>query len=359
LIVTSRPPNPRPRPAARLFRVRFHDHPDLASRTVAEQRRIRTALVGLGLVALMGLTTWAVASISTWLVPAYLSLMVLILAAPRGKRASSASEPRAGSSGVEVAELGRDPGTDRAAGVGDAYPAAEPDSDLPAGEATEALTSRPDPAGAGTAKPRRGRVRARKTARSAAESAPDSTSVTWIRVGPGKFVRADLSVQVPDRAPAESVADANPATDAPAAETPPPSTAPTAMELERDAPDSPESTPGDEGAVPATEPGVPGSVTEEYGIAPSAFGTDSRDSSSARGSQRSIRSQRGAWCAVRGAYEERSSRTTNQPRATRHAEVRSSFRSDLRLEQAARRAFGRTAHVQRARRPRSPPGRLL
>jgi hypothetical protein len=355
LIVTSRTPNTRPRPAARLFRVRFHDRPGLASRSVAERRRIRTALVGLGLVALMGLTTWAVASISAWLVPAYLSLMVLILAAPRGQRASSASEPRAGSSGAEVAELGRDPGTDRAAGVGDAYPAAEPDSDLPAGEATEALTSRPDPAGAGTAKPRRSRVRARKTARTAAEPAPDSPSVAWIRVGPGKFVRADLSVQVPDRAPAEAVADANPATDAPAAETPP-STAPAATELERDAPDSPESTPGDEGVVPASDPGDPGSVTEEYGIAPSAFGTEPRDSSSACGS---LRTRSGAWCVVRGAYGQRSARTTNQPRGTRHAEVRSSVRSDLRLEPAARRAFGRTAHVQRAWRPRSPPGRLL
>ena len=117
------------------------------------RRRIRTTLVGLGLVALMGLTTWAVASISGL---AGAGLPVAhgrgILAAPRGERASSASEPRAGSSGVEVAELGgiRE-GIARPGWVMPIPPPNRTRTFRPAKRPT-ALTSRPDPAGAGTAK---------------------------------------------------------------------------------------------------------------------------------------------------------------------------------------------------------------
>ena len=448
-MATSRTPNARPRPADRRFRAGFHAsaHRGSASLPGADGRwlRIRTVLVGIGLAALMSLTLWAVSSVSAWLVPVYLALMVLIFTAPRGERAASAGESSAGPAGVAV---GHDPVADRAAGRAETLLAAEPDPGLAAGEATAASPPRPDPAASGTAKPRRSRARGRKAAKLAAEPVPDSSSVTWIRVGPGKFVRADRGVQAPDEAPVEPVADAHPAPGPPADAAPttaealadvhpatdePTHAAPTSEELVADASpvtmtdaseaatsaptapsqapaepepdplDSPEATPGGEGAAPAPEEDIPGSVAEEYGIAPSAFGPPSLDSPSTESRDRGVpgepvpvrpESEPGpvadlggnpsgseAGSGRLGSPRQRSrARTAFIPRgianatprwglaaasARRHVRTRSTPRisvgfpsgPDRRLEQGARRAFGRIAHVQRARRPRSPPRR--
>jgi hypothetical protein len=149
----------------------------------------------------------------------------------------------------------------------------------------------------------------------------------------------------------------------------PPHAAPAATEVEQYAPGSPEPTPGDLGDVPASDIADPGPVTEEYGIAPSAFGAEPEDPADGarrvvHGARRAISDcaavrrawlGRGAWrapCGVRGRFSGRTLRRVAEG---------SLVRSDLRLRQAARRAYGRTAHVQRAWRPRSPPedlGRL-
>jgi hypothetical protein len=359
VIATSRTPKTRARLAARLFRVQLPVRRGSAFSIVASSRWIWSALVGLGLVALVVLTTWAVASVSAWLVPAYLSLMVLVLAAPQGKHASGVQK----GSGIEKGSgsfLGERP----AGHLGERFltPFSEPDSGLFAGGATDEETSRVDSGGASAARPRRTRVRSRKMARTAAEQTAGSSSASWVRVGPGKFVRADLVDQVPGPAPTELAANINvePAVHASEA---PMHTAPAATDVEQDAPASPEPTPGELGDAPASDPVDPGPVTEEYGIAPSAFGPTPVDRPrrvrrvacgarrlvSACASMRRASSGRVAWHVARGVRGRFSGRTL------RRVVEGSLVRSDLRLRQAARRAYGRTTRVQRAWRPRSPP----
>src|SRR5205085_4082873 len=133
-----RPSHARPRLLARLVRPGFRSQASVpassASSPGAAARRLGAVLAGSGLAALLGLTAWAVSLVSVWLVPAYLALMVLILAAPRGKRASTAWEPAADLAGVDDAELARKPGTDRGAGGENLPSAAESDPFLRAGE---------------------------------------------------------------------------------------------------------------------------------------------------------------------------------------------------------------------------------
>jgi hypothetical protein len=480
LIVTSRNPNTRKVPGARWPRDGFHHHPGSAHRAVVDGRRLRTILVGLGIAVLTGLTTWAVASVSVWLVPVYLSLMVLTFAMPQAGRAElPVTEPSMGTSGADADASGQGPGEDRVDGTGEPRPDAEPVPDIPAGESAEAPTPQPDPAGTAAAKPKRSRSRSRKTAKSAVEPVPDVSSVTWIRVGPGKFVRADAGVQDPTQAQAEEVAPAaNPATDSPepaadlsdvAADIHPemgepdpavavdvhpetdglappvpssgevvpvadvstdaPEHEPPASEIIPDAgpvidaleavapapsptvpfavPEEPcpfdrlESTPAGEEMVASSVEEVSGSVAEEYGIAPSAFGPDSPEFPPARslvpvvldelvppqsdpaciadpdglppggdslsdrlGARRQRSWVRTAFLPVgianvsqgRGS-EPASSRRRAHPRPGPRTAIRCSSPVDPRLRQAARRDSGRTQHFQRAWRPRSPPGR--
>lgn len=103
---------------------------------------------------------------------------------------------------------------DRAVEMGETRPADEPVLETPAVETADATMPNPDPTSTGAAKPRRSRARYRKTAKTAAEPVTDATPATWIRVGPGKFVRADASVPFPVQAQSEEIAvAAYPATD--------------------------------------------------------------------------------------------------------------------------------------------------
>jgi len=162
------------------------------------------------LAILIGATSWAVASLSTWLVPVYVTGMVLIFALPRPQPAGSrepvnhAGEPggrnrpeaedRPGGSN----ELGSAPvkgkggagaKSRRNPAVGAAAPADLEDPNDPV-EASAQPAELPTP----TAKPRKPRSRARKTAKAGTRPELESTTgtgATWIRVGPGKFIRAD------------------------------------------------------------------------------------------------------------------------------------------------------------------------
>jgi hypothetical protein len=383
------------------------------------------------LLVLVGLTTWAVASVSVWMAPAYLALMVLIFVTPTGRRPSkSAPEPGAEPICVGDTDIGQSLRVDRAAGADDNRPAAELDSGLAADEAaTEPLGSIPDSAGSGGAKPKRGRGRARKAAKTAAEPAPDSPPVTWIRVGPGKFVRADATIPaidptqveevaaeavpatdapnaaaaiptVVDEAQVEEVAaEAVPATDAATAPATPTAAAPAATLAEQDPFDLSATTPGDVGMIVRSDDSVVGSVTDEYGITPSAFGQASRVTSAAEGLDHDVsgvaakpeadlvflanpngetswsgedpgrlesqrrrstgrtgRVSRGVASAISGVDRASSRRLVRTPPRPR-APVWSPFAPNARLQQATRRAFGRTPHVHRALRPRSPPYR--
>ncbi|HKI19139.1 MAG TPA: hypothetical protein VKA15_14730 [Isosphaeraceae bacterium] len=344
----------------------------------------------------MGWTAWAVASVSVWWVPAYLALMVLIFITPRGQRPwASATEASVESVGAGSADLGWGLRVDRADGVDQHHPDAEPDSRPAANELTELSGSSPDSARSSTAMPRRGRVRARKAARTAAEPMPDSPPVTWIQVGPGKFVRVEGSIPAVDQTLTEAVTvGASPVADA-LVHAPPTSTAPAAAQAAQDPPDPLAMIPGDVGMVVGPDDCVLGSVTEEYGIAPSAFSPAPLATSSVEGLAHDVsgvvaspeanpgsvvnlgrkmprcgvdsgrfwsyrRASRGQadWDsfgianAMRG-LDRASSRRNVQPGPKPRTLVW--FVLNERQQQAARRAFGRISHVERALRPRSPP----
>jgi hypothetical protein len=206
--------------------------------------------------------------------------MVLIFVAPRSSRPSESEQ-------LSKAEIGTEPAA------------------VQARTGSTARNSPPDPAdgpsptpspSADAAKPRRTRGRARKPARAAGDPTvvpSAATAVTWVRVGPGKFVRADSQGPGPALAPephATLTADeAGPVADGaapepagavesvPAAEPVPVD----ALALPREPAES-ETSP--EGQVsfeePRTDPGVPPdppasdpapAAAEEHGITPSAF----------------------------------------------------------------------------------------
>jgi len=133
----------------------------------------------LGLVGLTAVTSWVVSSISVWLVPVYVGAMVLIFAVPRTNRPKPARTDEPGESS---------PGEDPIASASvEVRVNEEPPS--PVAE-TEAADETPP-------KPRKRRVRARKSAKKGAEALNDASAlgqVTWVRVGPGKFVRSVVPV---------------------------------------------------------------------------------------------------------------------------------------------------------------------
>jgi hypothetical protein len=423
--------------------------PGWVLRSLAERRGIRTVLVGSGLAGLLGATACAVASVSAWLVPAYLLLVVVILAPHQGPRASSTpSGMSAETIGIGIAGSGQDSGAGQSEGTGQLEPGPDDGSNpaVPAGESddAESLSLRADPAANAVARPRRSRTRSRKASRTAAEPAPDSTPVTWIRVGPGKYVRSDAmgqgqpptEAQATVEAPAVATPDDpvtdrpepatdtstapiedRPAVDAPAADASAPEEPATAAYPETDAPvaaiipapeaDATEPHPADD--EPEPEPMAPEVVTdaspvaEEYGIAPSAFDPTTpeslpapcRDSAvldpmelappepdvepACAAGPRAHAPGSGQADARPGGQRRRSRTFTRfvprgianlfpalEPRtkSSRHGargptrprtHIRCASARESRRKDAARHAFGRTDHVRRNWRARSPP----
>jgi len=133
---------------------------------------------------------------SAWLVVPYLALMALVLVPPavvfgrpRTTAGGEVPEPRGVTTG-DAAGCGAD---DRSSFA----PEAETDPDFPAepGSASDAdLATLPEPT---AVKTRRGKGRGRK-AKPGSPATAEPAGAAWIRVGPGKFVRADsLSPDVP------------------------------------------------------------------------------------------------------------------------------------------------------------------
>jgi len=187
------------------------------------------------LAGLLGLTSWVIASVSTWLVPVYVTVMALIFVIPRAER-----PPGSGPLGDKgEPDLDKDKGSE-ASGLTSPDPDPRDAVVQAASSSAEALASDTDWSGPGAVKPKRARSRARKPpAKPGAESAT-AAAATWIRVGPGKFVRADSYSQSQDVLPSPEpgrMAEPGPSSD----------------------------------IVNSLDPQP---VAEEYGIAPSAFGPD-------------------------------------------------------------------------------------
>jgi hypothetical protein len=122
--------------------------------------------------------------VSAWLVPPYLALMAAILFAPSGRRNEAAETRPDFRPGEDLAK--GEPGAFRDVVLSSMEPAApvDPSLALAPSESSVAL-SRASPVKAGRGKGR-GRI---KKAKGVVE--PAATDATWIRIGPGKFVRAD------------------------------------------------------------------------------------------------------------------------------------------------------------------------
>ena len=243
----------------------------------------RRIVIRTGLAVLIGLTTWAVASVSAWMVPVYLAVMVLIFVTPQ-------KEHQLGVFGTGSVQLvGNDersqdriPSTASTGDVELLNLTDQPVSGSAAAELTiEPIGSAFDSKNAAPVKQWRGRTRARKTAKSAGEGVAASPAPAWIRVGPGKFVRADSAIEPiveghpfveghPCTQPDLCVPSVDPVADL--STTPPTlsmATAATAPEPRNGyPPHTTESTPLE---VIASHEDAPEPVAEEHGIAPSAF----------------------------------------------------------------------------------------
>ena len=172
---------------------------------------------------LIGLTSLALALwASSWLVPPYLLLMALILFPPgRG-------EDTAGLEGPRPQPVPNPEGADDRAKVeGDHQAPAEP---VPLAGVSGVPETAPEPEpGPVAAKARRGRGRGRGKATVVVE--PPGVTATWVRVGPGKFVRAEIADPTVDesapafeaepnspQAPVPSATEGLPELDAPVAD---------------------------------------------------------------------------------------------------------------------------------------------
>jgi hypothetical protein len=127
------------------------------------------------LILMVGLTGWALSTVSIWLVPVYVGIMVLLLGSPQETR-------------PEGFGTTSDAVNERAVS---APPSPSPVEDVPANP-PESANSGPKGAGPRAVKPRSSRSRSRKSAaKGGAEANSVPAPATWIRIGPGKFVRAD------------------------------------------------------------------------------------------------------------------------------------------------------------------------
>ena len=163
----------------------------------------------VSLAVLVATTTLAVAVFgSVWLVPVYLLLMALILGVPGGKRDSARAsrddlrqDAEAGARTMASEEVTSSLATDRV--------------DSRTGDTSSAWSSSVvEPAIAQGKTLKKGRTRVRKAKVTAvsqtttdASVTPPDAAVTWVRVGPGKFVRADVPSNSLEVGDAQAVSD--------------------------------------------------------------------------------------------------------------------------------------------------------
>jgi hypothetical protein len=228
------------------------------------------------LAALMGLTSWVVASISTWLVPVYVTAMALIFVMPQVQHLEG-SKPSGEPTDVS-GELACNASCPTSANS--ASPAPKP---VGASGLLEVPATGSDQAGSPNVKRRPARSRARKPVKPAPVPIVATAPAAWIRIGPGKFVRANTQDPELTSAP-ELHAMFEAAKALVSVENCPPDlveeTSPTTVSGEVNVPipaDHDEREPNPEHETPSKElitladpKAEP--VTEEHGIAPSASG---------------------------------------------------------------------------------------
>lgn len=284
LSTTASTPNMRPRAMAKRAVVRHRLDPGAPAEEGTRPTRLGKTLGMVVLAGLLGLTSWVVASVSTWLVPVYVTAMALIFVIPRAER-----PPGSGPLGDKgEPDLDKGQGSE-ASGLASPDPAPRDAVVHAASSPDEASASDNDGSGTGTVKPKRVRSRARKPPAKPGAELATAAAATWIRVGPGKFVRADSDSKDQDVLPSPEpgrMAEPGPSSGIPSpAETPEPSADPEpgspAMDLVPEAEVAREesdplefTTVSEINPVDLGDSLDPQPVAEEYGIAPSAFGPD-------------------------------------------------------------------------------------
>ena len=399
LIPTSRPSRVTSWFAGRSVRDQVQTH--LTTTVSAHPGKHQPKAAGIGVLLLVLLTTSAVAWVSIWWVPVYLTFMVLIFITPQhGTRLTLGSKAGEESFKDSAIQLGPDECVSQGDNDHDHRIAAPRTAGRFDDNGTSVpMSVSPDLASIATSKPRRGRTRARKGPKITVASSPPGSSTTWIRIGPGKFVRADTNLQAMDEGqPREITAD----THVPAvasSEVLPTLSLPADENGQHDQSFPFKAGSDNEGKVLPPADRVTDSITEAYGITPSAFGlvpplprsidddapgvsevTVARNADSGlvanpdthvmgdgegQGRRRpqgnTLWSQRGR--SLRGIANAvpRGNRPCLQCNVRRGPEPRTMVEyprcSNARQKQAAHRAFGRLTHIQRTLRPRSPPYR--
>ncbi len=309
-------PKVRSSTASRRTPLRRHQEPAEPANAGARRAVLVRTLGIMVLAALVGLTSWVVASISTWLVPVYVTAMVLIFVMPQVQHLE---EPEPASEPADVSAE-RASGASSPASSGPDSPGA---TTLEVDGSPEASATGAKPPGSTTPKRRRTRGQGRKPVKPGPVPIIATAPAAWIRIGPGKFIRADSQDQGCASAPIPHATLEAAEASIGAAGSPPDlveEIKPTAGSTEVDVPiwaDLNESGPSPEHETPSEEPAAivdpePGSsvvalvlkadvgrqesdstaapatiaidedspadsivaepVTEEYGIAPSAFG---------------------------------------------------------------------------------------
>jgi len=346
---TFRTPNTRFRSKAERHRVRIHGRLASKLRASGESRKLRITLIEAGFIVLVVSTTWTIASISVWWVPVYLVMLVTIFVVPRRQRSpSSASEPGAPYGAVETTELGAGLRVECADGADQVCSASRSDFELK-GESAESSDANPDLTAAGLTKLRRGRVRVRKAGKLADRPATEPVQVSWIRTGPGKFVRIEAG-SIPADASTEDVSASGSVAEGYGI-------APSAFSL------APEPNVSDEGS----EDSLPGQGGESEGDTADRTEADRQLRSSFADSRprvwqprisrrRVVQFERGIVHAVsrsRRVSRQRVIRTYPRSRSL----VELWFAANVPRQDAASRTSGRMLHAHRALRIRSPPAR--
>ncbi len=192
---TSSTPKVKSSTASRRTPFRRHHEPGEPATAGARRAELVRILGIVVLAALMGLTSWVIASISTWLVPVYVTAMVLIFVLPQAPHLGE-PEPAGEPAGVSADRASE--ATSPASSGADSPGATTLEGD----GSPEASATGAKPPGSPTPKRRRTRGQGRKPVKPGPEPAvTPSSPAAWIRIGPGKFVRADSQDQGDASAP--------------------------------------------------------------------------------------------------------------------------------------------------------------
>jgi len=271
LMATSHTPKTRPVNGAQWLHDRIRRRLVARFQSSGYNRGRWVSPIGTGLFVVVVSTTWAIASVSLWWVPVYLVLIVLIFVMPpRWRTSSFKSESGEESDSVGIVKLDAALEIDCGDGLDDQSDSqfvSEPTNVDPA-----ALNgSYPNLNMAGATR-RRGRGRARKVTNPALEPVTNSLPVVWIQVGPGKFIRVEGSGQTADVASAREATTQDLPVTATPTETTPAVQAQAAPPTELKKYPSTGVFPAEIETISISNASVSTSVSEEYGIAPSAFG---------------------------------------------------------------------------------------